>query len=743
MPLRSFSKTETILTERRRVEPPLLVMVWMGITALSLTEGSAFFYAVCATAAAAINIWAARAGKELYTRRLFVNIGVLMATAMFIFEAFMGRWLLVAVGHYLMLIQMCKLFERKSNRDYAQMLILSLLTMVAASLMCVEVWFAVIFLLYLVLASYTLMIFTVKRGLDAAANARLANETSPLAPQRIAWNVTRDWPARTLRRRLVFIMLSMLLTGLVVFLIAPRASQLADSALGPTPATTGWSTVVRLGDARQMYESSSVAMKVKVSNLPEGNLPQGLKYLRGMTYTRYEKSGWVQAKFHEEAFRPAPRNLGPTVVQEVTMIRPLLSHLFSSYPTCDIRIKAEQGTLRVEPDMSITFSGGGSLSGTVKYTAYFWPDPSKEEGQRQYLQQNCPYLKEPPQLWVNMEPPVREKVREKARQWCADLLEQRERHPENRDELDIKIAKRIRDRLSSEYTYTLDLSDADSDRDGVEDFLFHMKKGHCEYFASAQTVMCCLLGVRARLATGFHPQEFNRSTGEMTVRDSDAHAWCEIFTPSTDWIIMDPTPYRSEADSGGWWTAIKNFWADLKFLWYENVIGYDTESRNNLGKQLKDMFSQSAAAIKAAAKAVKDGFVNLLLHGNVNMALLRFSIVVGLTGLIAEMILIFRFVRRSVRNRKNLMKTHGVRRQKLKFIIRLLKVLKKKGIAGSPHQTPMDLAARAAETLALPKDSLRRVIAFYYSIRWGGAAPTPQEFAAAEQLVADIAEQLR
>lgn len=735
MPLRSFSKTETILTERRRVEPPLLVMVWLGIASLSFTEGNPF-YVICATVAVAINIWAARAGKELYTRRLFVNIGVLLATGMFIAEAVQGHWLLIAVGHYLMLIQLCKLFERKTNRDYAQMLILSLLTMVATALMCVEVWFAAIFLLYLILAAYTLMVFTLKRGLDAAANARLSSEISPLAPQQIAWNVTRDWPARTLRWRLTLIMLSMLLTGLFVFLIAPRASHLADSTLGAPPASTGWSTMVRLGDVKQIYQSNNVAMKVRVSNLPEGPLPKALTYLRGLSYTRYQNSGWVRMTYNNEVYHPNSEILGSAVVQEVTITRSLMPTVFSSYPT--FAIEAERGTVRVEPDLSITLSGSGTPSGIMKYTAYFWPDPLTED-QRWYLQRGSPYLDESPQQWVQ----TTDRVREKARQWCADLLEQRWQYPEKRDELDLAIARRIRDMLSREYTYTLDLSEANQDSDGVDDFLFQMKKGHCEYFASAQAVMCCSLGVRARLATGFHPHEFDRSTGEITVRDSDAHAWCEVFTPSSDWVIMDPTPAGAETKNDGWWQAIKNFWTSAKFLWYENVVGYGTKSRKNLGKQLAGLFSRTIDAITSAATAVSDGFVNLLLHGSVDKALLQFGVALGLIGLLVEAILMFRFIRRSVRSRKNILKTHGVNRQKLRFLIRLMKLLKKKGLTRSPQQTPMDFADRAAETLALPKESLRGIIEFYYSIRWGGAMPASQEISAVEQLVANVARQLR
>ena len=77
-----------------------------------------------------------------------------------------------------------------------------------------------------------------------------------------------------------------------------------------------------------------------------------------------------------------------------------------------------------------------------------------------------------------------------ARQWCRDLLAARPVDPAVRGPSDLAIAQRIADRLRQDYAYSLDLSSADPDRDAVEDFLFYMKQGHCEYFASALTVMC-------------------------------------------------------------------------------------------------------------------------------------------------------------------------------------------------------------------------------------------------------------
>ena len=70
-----------------------------------------------------------------------------------------------------------------------------LLLVMAASLICERLSFAIIVLVYLAVGCYTVMIFTLKRGLDAAAGAHLATESAP-PPRRLLWTLRRDWPSR-------------------------------------------------------------------------------------------------------------------------------------------------------------------------------------------------------------------------------------------------------------------------------------------------------------------------------------------------------------------------------------------------------------------------------------------------------------------------------------------------------------------------------------------------------------------
>ena len=79
MPLESYTKADIELTERRRLETPLLLLIWMGCVGFSLAEGN-FFYLASSTLAVGVNWLAAKRNKIVYVNRLFVSISVITAT---------------------------------------------------------------------------------------------------------------------------------------------------------------------------------------------------------------------------------------------------------------------------------------------------------------------------------------------------------------------------------------------------------------------------------------------------------------------------------------------------------------------------------------------------------------------------------------------------------------------------------------------------------------------------------------
>jgi len=77
--------------------------------------------------------------------------------------------------------------------------------------------------------------------------------------------------------------------------------------------------------------------------------------------------------------------------------------------------------------------------------------------------------------------------------------------------------------------------------DPVDEFLFQTRKGYCEHFASAFTVMMRHAGIPARVVTGYQGGEMNPLSDYMIVRQSDAHAWSEVWLAGQGWLRVDPT----------------------------------------------------------------------------------------------------------------------------------------------------------------------------------------------------------
>lgn len=78
-------------------------------------------------------------------------------------------------------------------------------------------------------------------------------------------------------------------------------------------------------------------------------------------------------------------------------------------------------------------------------------------------------------------------------------------------------------------------------RHSVDDFLFATREGYCEHFASAFAVMMRNVGVPTRVVTGYQGGQYNRVGDYWLIRNSDAHAWTEVWLEGRGWVRIDPT----------------------------------------------------------------------------------------------------------------------------------------------------------------------------------------------------------
>jgi transglutaminase-like putative cysteine protease len=111
--------------------------------------------------------------------------------------------------------------------------------------------------------------------------------------------------------------------------------------------------------------------------------------------------------------------------------------------------------------------------------------------------------------------------------------------------------------LQKNYRYTLEIGHVPPGRDPVDWFLFDVKLGYCEQFATAEVLMLRSLGIPARLATGYATGEYDPILNQAIVRERDAHAWVEVWFADHGWVPFDPTPGVSGLAA----TRFPNHWA--------------------------------------------------------------------------------------------------------------------------------------------------------------------------------------
>lgn len=142
-------------------------------------------------------------------------------------------------------------------------------------------------------------------------------------------------------------------------------------------------------------------------------------------------------------------------------------------------------------------------------------------------------------------------------------------------------------------------------RNGIDDFLFTTRAGFCEHYAAAFVVLMREMQIPARVVSGYQGGEINPVDGYLEIRQSDAHAWAEIWLAGRGWIRVDPTaavaPERVERSAlqhatrslfGGLMTFSDNRtsafgklrlnWDAMSNSWNQWVLNYSPERQRNL-----------------------------------------------------------------------------------------------------------------------------------------------------------------
>jgi transglutaminase-like putative cysteine protease len=94
------------------------------------------------------------------------------------------------------------------------------------------------------------------------------------------------------------------------------------------------------------------------------------------------------------------------------------------------------------------------------------------------------------------------------------------------------------------FPYTLDVPSPPLDRDTADYFLFDLRGGHCDYYATAMVVLARAVALPARLVVGYASGTYDAAHARYIVTEADAHAWVEVYFPEYGWVEFEPTGSR-------------------------------------------------------------------------------------------------------------------------------------------------------------------------------------------------------
>jgi hypothetical protein len=532
---------------------------------------------------------------------------------------------LLAPAHLLAYFVWIIVLQRKEHRHYWMLLGLSVLQIALATLLSSAAWLGLAMVAYATLALWTMGIFTLHRAVERigrtiddppspAPAARIAGQT------RIFRNSWRGWrESRSFVRNAVQVdpdenvvgwrfaggasvaaVLSLFMAA-AFFVLIPRVwtsqYQLFDnSPIAGARTLTGFTPEVILGDMGEILESDDLVLEIELFDEDSGEpvLPGDYfrelgstdPLFRGQVLERYYAARWTRDDGQSWGVVPRFPTEEHTLRQRVRL-QPIGSPmLFGAGRVLTCASAHGNETLRKDPNAGVfQRSPEADTSRPFEYDAW----SSRREYAPQALRRG--YSAECLRVPGGME---------RIRRLSADILESNRQAAATDRQAAELLESYLRD--SPEFSYSLDLSIEDASVDPVVDFLFNRRRGHCEYYASALTLMLRCVGIPARMVSGFKGGQINPRTGRFEVRQLHAHAWTEAYV-GEEWIALDPTPPARDASVAALQEKSSTAWSRLR----ESLSGIWTQGvRLSKADQEELVYAPLRQGFSGAFDAVRD-----------------------------------------------------------------------------------------------------------------------------------------
>jgi transglutaminase-like putative cysteine protease len=452
----------------------------------------------------------------------------------------------------ILFLELVKLHQDRSERDYLYLIVLSFLKVLAAASLTVDISFVVTLLLFVISLVSMLISLDIYR---TEKNSRMS---------------TRDAAVVLSHYSLWTTLWTVLIAGGLFFVI-PRmgVGYFASTPMSPL-LLSGFTDTVELGQIGELKKGSAVVMHAqRVSGIPFAVLKwrgvvldtfDGVRWFRKDSYrqvVRPENSTYI---FRREAARGdlATFNILLEPIATTTLFGPL-----------HVRQISGRQLPGVEIDRNASLFARFQQSHRIQY------EVQSEIIKRVNMESRFELPTAVKATYLQLPTEIDNRVRTLANEITRDA------------KTPLEKAIRVESYLRQQYQYTLSLT-WDPGKQPLTTFLFDVKTGHCEYFASAMAVLLRAAGVPTRIVNGFLMGDYNPVGDVYRVRESDAHSWVEVYLPASGWTEFDPTPGGPSEPDSGLMSQLHNYVDAMGLFWNTYVLTFDTDSQGKLFRDAQE-----------------------------------------------------------------------------------------------------------------------------------------------------------
>ena len=614
-----------------------------------------------------------------------------------------------------------KLLQRKSDRDWIFLYVMAFFQVLLAAGMSISA---------LYLGSLVVFVFVMLTSIVVFESRRTAASVEELENFRPGSPASGGVAARRLPVIAATLLIAIVVIAVPTFFFLPRVGGAGIGAgEGGVSTSTGFSDTVRLGNFGRITQSNEVVMRVRLDRMPADL--SDIKW-RGIGLDIFDKKAWRRS-------RPALRNVferrGADVIQ---------------LDSAGNRESLVLQTYYVEPlDATVLFNIPRAVAVQAPipfvhrdvHDSFFFQRSGERNSYRVLSDLNRPnadvlrrdFARYPAGLGNYFQLP--DDIDGRIVTLAAEVTE----GATNRYD----AARMTESYLQTRFGYTLDMK-AGGD-DPLADFLFNVREGHCEYFATAMAVMLRSQGIATRVVNGFQRGEYNETADVFVVRQRDAHSWVEVYFPGEDtWVAFDPTPaagQTGDAAVGGFTESMRKYFEALEMLWIQYFVAFDSQEQRSLFASARRNISEANQAanswLTSAYTALQDWW--RAFRGDSGLAGTAYAIGVGAGVLLSIVLTVYFVIFLSRRLRKYRLWSRlssRLRREKrgdvVEFYARMQRILAEKGAIRSQDQTPLEFAY----TLGDP--DVKNITEAYNRARYGSAELTYDENAAVEDSIARL-----